>query len=224
MIGSSAQRGYRRSLSNCRRFDYLSWVTPMTTLGRIGKRIGDKLGELTAGKIAAALGIAAAAVWAWLWYHFDPNFSYKTQPAPQDLQFVSLSQILNQIEKDSHVDCGGDWGSRIAWIGLRKCYTFTFDPPPTYQMNICTHDQRTAEISTPDQLLAVRYFENRFTPLQCFKVAQRGDTNSYDIAPGKDTRFRKVQFSSDNPQDTAFCGCSDDEVREIARTIGATLP
>jgi len=200
----------------------------MTTLGRIGERIGDKLGELTAGKIAAgivtALGIAAAAVWAWLWHHFDPNFSYDTQPAALGSQFVSLSQILNQIEKDSHVYCGGDWGARIAWIGLRKCYTFTFDPPPTYRMNICTHDQRTAEISTPDQLLAVRYFENRFTPLQCFKVAQRGDTSSYVIAPGKDTRFRKVQFSTDIPQDTAFCGCSDDEVREIAQAIGATLP
>jgi hypothetical protein len=200
----------------------------MTILGRIGERIGDKLGELTAGKIAAgivaALGIAVAAGWAWLWHHFDPNFSYDAKPAAVGSQFVSLSQILNQIEKDSHVDCGGDWGSRIAWIGLRKCYTFTFDPPPTYRMNICTHDQRTAEISTPDQLLAARYFENRFTPLQCFKVAQTGDTNSYVIAPGRDTRFRKVQFSTDIPQDTAFCGCSDDEVREIAQAIGATLP
>jgi len=200
----------------------------MITLGKIGERIGDKLGELTAGKIAAGivtgLGVADAAGWAWLWHHFDPSFSYNAQPAALSSQFVSLSQILNQIEKDSHVYCGGDWGSRIAWIGLRKCYTFTFDPLPTYRMNICTHDQRTADITTPDQLFAVRYFENTFTPLECFKVAQRSDINSYVITPGKDTRFRKVQFSTDIPQDTAFCGCSDDEVKEIAQAIGATLP
>ena len=91
-------------------------------------------------------------------------------------------------------------------------------------MNICTHDQRTAEISTADQLLAARYFENRFAPLQCFKVAQRGDTNSYVVTPGDGTHFRKVQFSTDVAQDTAFCGCSDDEVKEIAQAIGATLP
>ena len=75
----------------------------MTTLGKIGERIGDKLGELSAGKIVtgiiAALAIPAAAVWAWLWLHFDPNFSYEAQPAALRSQFVSLSQILNQIEK-----------------------------------------------------------------------------------------------------------------------------
>jgi hypothetical protein len=182
------------------------------------------LQEKTAAWILAGLSTAIGLAWLWAWTRFDPNFDYQAQPSGTSSQFVFLSQILNQIEKDSHVYCGQDWSSRIAWIGWRRCYKFSFAPPSTYRMAVCTHDQRSLRVHTPDQLQAVRYFENRFPSAECLKIVRRSDNDSYSIVPGKDAQFRRVQFPNDLPQDTGFCGCSDDEVKEIARAIGATLP
>jgi hypothetical protein len=196
----------------------------MSLATRILRRILQSLQEKTAAWILSGLGVVAGIVWVWVWTRFDPNFDYQAQPSGTSAQFVFLSQILSQIEKDSHVYCGQDWSSRVAWVGLRTCYNLSFNPPSTYRMAICTHDQRTLRVRTPDQLQAVRYFENRFPSLECLKIVQRSDKNSYSVVPGKNTKFRMLKFPNDLPQETGFCGCSDDEVEEIAKASGATLP
>jgi hypothetical protein len=136
---------------------------------------------------------------------------------------VGLSQVLNKIEKDSRVYCTGGWDERIARIGLRTCYHFSFKPTAVYRMYICPRDERTIEVTTSDQLVALRTFETAFESLACFRTTSQTH-DAYDIVPGKNTHFRAMQFQSRPAQDTAFCGCSDVEEKEIARVIGATLP
>src|SRR5216684_4186887 len=146
------------------------------------RRVLRNLQEKTGAWILAGLGTAIGVAWLWVWTRFDPNFDYQAQPSGTSAQFVFLSQILSQLEKDSRVYCGQDWSLRVR---------------------------------TPDQLQALRYFENRFPSLECLKIVQRSDKNSYSIVPGKNTQFRTLQFPNDLPQETGFCGCSNDEVNEI---------
>jgi hypothetical protein len=73
------------------------------------RRILRSLQEKTGAWILAGLGTATGVAWLWVWTRFDPNFDYQAQPSGTSAQFVFLSQILSQLEKDSHV---------ILWPGL----------------------------------------------------------------------------------------------------------
>lgn len=136
---------------------------------------------------------------------------------------VGLGQVLNQIDKDSQLYCTGGWDQRVAEFGLRKCYRFLFEPQETYRMTVCTHDERTIGLATTDQLLAFQYFERAFHPRQCLAVLPRPGTNEYVVRMGKDARPVELQFSSDPPQSTPFCGCSDQEIDAIASSMGAKV-
>lgn len=169
------------------------------------RRVLRGLQEKTGAWILAGLGTATGVAWLWVWTRFDPNFDYQAPPSGTSAQFVFLSQILSQIEKDSHVYCGQDWSSRVAWLGLRSCYNFNFDPSSTYRIAICTHDQRNLRIRTPDQLQALRYFENRFPSLECLKIVQRSDKNSTASFLERIRNFGRCSFptTSRKRQDSA---------------------
>jgi hypothetical protein len=189
-------------------------------MNRLGD-FGAKVGKID---VVRACGLALLLLaWGWIWNNVNPRFDYTAEPSGLGSNFISLSQIFSQIDKDSRLYCSGGWDQRLGRFGLRKCYNFSFVPPVTYKMTICTHDERTAQVETSDQLVAIRYFEKRFAPLECFLSVRKGDTQDYNIAPGKDSHFRNVQFPNDAPQAVAFCGCSADEEKEIASAIGATL-
>jgi hypothetical protein len=187
---------------------------------KLAKFLLDHIGKA----IGAAIVVALGAAWTWAYTQFNPTFDYAATPSSNKSQFVSLAQILNQIEKDSHVSCGGGLSQRIGSLGLRKCYKFSFAPVSLYRMSICTHDQRSHSISTSDQLSALRYFEGRFAPNECFRIISSASENEYQIAAGKDLQFRKVQFASDPPVEQGFCGCSGHEINEVVRTMGGKLP
>src|SRR5262245_15501420 len=116
----------------------------MSLAARIFRGLLRSVRAKTAAWILAGLGTAAGVAWLWIWTRFDPSFGYHAPPSGTSSQFAFLSNVFNQIEKDSHVYCGGDWSSRVARVGLRNCYSLSFDPPSTYRMAVCTHDQRTA--------------------------------------------------------------------------------
>lgn len=201
----------------------------MSVFGKLGEKIGDKIAETTISKIVRAVSLGVLAMlgtgWLWIWHHFDPEFDYGAQPSMLSSHFVSLAPILNQIEKDSHVYCNGGWDQRLGWLGLRRCYNLKFVPPTIYNITVCTHSQLTAKTKGPDQLVALQYFEQRYMPLECFRSVQsKQQPTNYDIAPGKDVHFRGMQFANSPPEPVAFCGCSESEEQDIARTIGATLP
>jgi hypothetical protein len=185
------------------------------------------IGKTVIGQIVRAVGVGLLAMigagWGWIWMHFNPSFDYSAPTSSLASHFVSLGDVLNKIDKDSRVYCTGGLEERLARIGLRSCHRFFFTPPGLYRMTICTHDERTAEYHSPNQFKAITYFEKTYSPLECFRVVQRAATDDYDIVQGKDPQFRKLQFAADPPRDEGFCGCSDDEVKEIARTIGAVL-
>src|ERR1700674_5428414 len=199
----------------------------MAWLGDRAKEAGNKIGEFitehTKKAIAAAVLALLSAGWLYILKHFNPQFHYTAPASSIASHFVALGQILNKIDKDSRVYCTGGWDERLARGGLRKCYHFSFKPTAVYRMYTCTHDQRTTEVTTSDQLVALRTFETSFAPLACFRVTPQAQ-NGYDIVPGKDTHFRPMQLSNEAAEDAAFCGWSDDEEKEIARVIGATLP
>jgi hypothetical protein len=135
---------------------------------------------------------------------------------------VSIAQIFNQIEKDARVYCSGGWDERFSWIGQRNCYKFKFSPLAIVRLTICTRDDRVAQITTSDQLMAVRFFQDRYGSLECFRILSRGGY-AYEITEGRDAIRKRLQFSSDAPQEEAFCGCNEDEIKEIAKVSGATL-
>jgi hypothetical protein len=196
-------------------------------VGDLAKKIGDKVSEAMATNIAKVVGggilIMLGAGWLWVWHHFNPQFDYRAEPSALSSHFVSLGQILNQIEKDSHVYCSGGWDQRLGWLGMRRCYRFTFVPLAIYKTTVCTHDQRTAQIRTTDQLIALQYFQHRFGQLECFRTLQQNDPVSYNITAGKDSQLRRLQFPNEPAQEVPFCGCTEDEEQEIARAIGALL-
>ena len=200
----------------------------MSFLGNLGNKIGDKVSDVIANNIAKVVGggiiVMLGAGWLWVWHHFNPQFDYRAEPSALSSHFVSLGQILNQVEKDSHVYCSGGWDQHLGRLGLRQCYHFTFVPPAIYKTTVCTHDQRTAQIITPDQLIALQYFQHRFVQLECLRTVQQRDSVSYNVTAGKDTHLRRLQFPNDSAQEVAFCGCTDEEEQEIARTMGALLP
>ena len=175
-------------------------------------------GKVVGAGILTALGVA----WVWLWHHFNPQFEYRAPPSALPSHFVSLGQILNQIDKDSHLYCTGGWDQRLAKIGLRACYHFSFVPAYVYNMMICTHDQRTAEVSTSDQLIALQYFEGAFRPLACFSVTKKVGNDDYDIGLGKDANVRSITYRDGSTQQSVFCGCDDHEVDDVAKIMGAT--
>lgn len=192
----------------------------------------NKIGEVAAaiGKfvlehIGKAIGVFAVSVlaggWTWAYLQFNPSFSYGVFPSSDSTKFVSLTQILNQIEKDSHFSCSGGWSQRIGFIGLRKCYKFTFAPISTYRIIVCTHDQRSHSVSSSDQLFALRFFQERFSPLECYRTASDNGESSYKVTLGKDSQLRRIQFANDPPEDQYFCGCGEGEIRAIIRAIGA---
>ena len=191
--------------------------------------ISDLFSNATIGQIAkgvsAGILVMLGGAWTWIWFHFNPQFDYTAKPSDLSSQPVGLAEILSRIEKDTHVYCTGGLDQRLARIGLRTCYRFTFKPATTYDMTVCTHDQRTGQISTSDQFQALNYFEKRYTPRECFRsVALVGEEHAFEIVPGKDSHFRSIQYLNQPAQDAAFCGCSENEEKEIARMSGATLP
>ena len=197
----------------------------MSWLGEFAKKIADKIAEGIADNLKKAIGAAVltllGAGWLYIWNHFNPLFTYAAQPSSLASHFVGLGQVLNQIDKDSRIYCSGGWDQRIARIGLRSCYRFSFNPTPIYRLYICTHDQRTSQVTTSDQLVALRFFETRFSPLDCLHITPQTQ-DSYEVVPGKDTQFKTVQFSNAAAEQMAFCGCSDDEQNEIAGVISGT--
>jgi hypothetical protein len=199
----------------------------MSWLGDRLKDAWDKVGTVIVGNVKTAISAGVltllGAGWLYIWSHFNPLFSYTVQPSSVASHFIALGQILNKIDRDSGVYCSGGWDERFARVGLRKCYHFSFNPTAVYRMYVCTHDQRTTEVTTSDQLVALRTFETRFAPLACFRVSPQAQ-GSYKIDPGNDTHFRAIQFSSEPAEVMAFCGCSNDEVNDIVRIIGAAPP
>lgn len=178
--------------------------------------------QVTAG-IVAAICVAGSLAWTCVRHHVNPQFEYQAQPSSLPSHFVGLGQVLNQIDKDSQLYCSGGWDQRLAEFGQRKCYRFRFDPPEAYRMSVCTHDEKTISVATTDQLLALQYFERAFQPRECFAIFPRPGTNEYVVRLGKDAKLVKLQFASDAPQSTAFCGCSTSDVAAIALTVGAKL-
>jgi hypothetical protein len=76
-------------------------------------KIKDKAKKFGADKIRAGIvaGIVAmiAGGWAYVWQHFNPQFTYRAPPAGVSSGYVGLAQVLNQIEKDTHRYCSGGW-------------------------------------------------------------------------------------------------------------------
>src|SRR6266536_1373935 len=198
--------------------------TPIAARGLSSLRIGlsPPLSQIVCRSVGR-LRLARAAAADQLVHAKARPAHHQARQCGKNRRRVSLAQIFNQLDKDSRLYCSGGWDQRIGRLGFRKCYRFSFSPVPVYNMTICAHDQRTAQFATSDQLLALQYFEQRFSPLECFKSVRRG-ANDYDIVPGKDSHFRTLQFSGSNPQDVAFCGCSAKEEQEIATAIGARFP
>lgn len=199
----------------------MSWIGDLAKQG--AEKAADFLVDNIKKAIAAGVLAIVTAAGLYVWKHFNPTFQYAATPSSTGSHFVGLAQVLNQIEKDSHVYCSGGWDQRLAWLGWRTCYHFTFNPNAIYRLYVCSHGERSVEISTSDQLLALQTFERAYAPLACFKVSPKG-ANAYEIAQEKDLTFRPMSFANQPAEPTAFCGCSDQEQREIASTIGATLP
>jgi hypothetical protein len=197
---------------------------PDKFVGKIASGLGKFLLDHIGKAIGAAVALALVGAWTWTYTQFNPTFDYTAIPSSNKSEFVSLGQILNQIERDSHVSCNGGWSQRIGAFGLRKCYKFGFVPVSLYRVTVCSHDQRSHSISTSDQLAALRYFQSRFPAYECFRIASGNAENGYQIAPGKDLQFRKVQFANDPIEEHGFCGCSGSEINEIVRTMGGKLP
>ncbi|MBS0248435.1 MAG: hypothetical protein JSR61_17605 [Proteobacteria bacterium] len=198
----------------------------MSRLGDFAKKATDGAGAWLEDNVKKAIGAAVltllGAGWIWVWSHFNPLFHYSVMTSSVSSHFVALAQILNQIDKDSKVYCTGGWDERFARIGLRKCYNFSFKPIASYRLTSCTRDQRTIELTTTDQLLALQTFDTALRPLRCLTITSKG-ANSYEIGQGKDADFRSIQFPNSPAQEMLFCGCSNREVTEIARVLGAKL-
>jgi hypothetical protein len=199
----------------------------MGWFGDLAKQGADSAGAFIADNLKKAIGAAVLALltaaWLYLWAHFNPQFRYAVPLSSSGAShFVSLAQALNQIDKDSHVYCSGGWDERIARFALRKCYHFSFSPIAVYRLFVCSHDQRTVEVTTSDQLVALQTFRSAFKPLACFQITPKGQ-DDYEVVPGSNIHFRPLQFAGEPAQDTAFCGCTDREESEIARLMGATL-
>ena len=106
---------------------------------------------------------------------------------------------------------------------MRTCYRFHFEPPGGYRLNVCMQDPKTIGVVTTDQLLALQYFERAFRPRDCFSAVPERGMNDYVVRIGKDAKVVNLQFANDASQPTAFCGCSDPEIRAIAVVMGAKL-
>jgi hypothetical protein len=198
-------------------------VPDLTTKIRswVSARIAAATTKQLIGGVVAALGVAGGVAWTWVWHHVNPQFEYQASPSSVPSHFVGLGQVLNQIDKDSRVYCTGGLDQRLAEFGLRKCYRFRFEPREAYRMMVCARDERTIGIATTDQLLALRHFEAAFRPLECLKLVPQPGTTEFIVRLGKDATLVRLQFASDTPQSTPFCGCSPSDVGAIARTIGA---
>jgi hypothetical protein len=160
--------------------------------------------EVTA---ALATGVVAAlgAGWLWIWQHVNPQFDYMARPAeiasdgsnrsPPTISpgrhWFGLGQIIKQIDDDSRVYCTGGWDQRLGWVGLRACYRFQFTPVDVIKLYVCATDPRSANFSTTDQFLALRFFKTRFAPTECIKITRTGP-EAYEITPGKDARPRVI--------------------------------
>jgi len=194
---------------------------------RIRNWIAARLAAATVKQVATgivgALCVAASLGWAWLWHRVNPQFEYQAYPSSLPAHQVGLGQVLNQIDKDSQLYCTGGWDQRVAEFALRKCYRFRFEPKETYRMTVCTHDEKTVGVATTDQLLALQYFERAFRPRECFAIIPPSAAGEYSVRMGKDARLVDLQFASDAPQSTPFCGCSGSEIADIATSMGAKL-
>lgn len=173
--------------------------------------------------VVAAIGVAGGLAWSWVWHHVNPQFAYEARPSSVASHFVGMGQVLNQIDKDTQLYCTGGWDQRLAEFALRRCYRFQFEPSAAYRMMVCTHDEKTLAVSTSDQLVALQYFEQAFRPRECFHVLPQAGKNDYVVRMGKDGKLAELQFTSGAPQTTAFCGCSDSEVSEVALALGAKV-
>jgi hypothetical protein len=190
----------------------------------IASGLGNFLLNHVGKAIGAAVVLALGGAWTWAYTQFNPTFNYTAIPSSNKSAFVSLAQILNQIEKDSHFSCSGGLSQGLGAVGLRNCYKFGFAPVSLYRITVCAHDQRSHSISTSDQLAALRYFQGRFSPSECFRIASDAAEYEYQITPGKDFQSRKVQFANGPPEEQGFCGCSGPEIDEVVRTMGGKLP
>jgi hypothetical protein len=191
--------------------------------GWIAARLAAATVKQVVAGVVTAIGVAGGLAWTWVWHHVNPQFEYQARPSSLPSHFVALAQVLNQIDKDSQSYCTGGWDQRVAEFALRKCYRFRFEPPETYRMTVCTHDQRTVGVGTSDQLLALQHFERAFKPRECFAIHSQPGTNEHTVRLGKDAKLVKMQYANDPPQSAPFCGCSDPEVAAIAKTVGADL-
>jgi len=178
--------------------------------------------QVVAG-VVAAIGVAAGLAWAWVWHHVNPQFDYHAPPSALSSHFVGLTQALSQIERDSRLYCTGGWDERMARIGLRRCYRIRFEPRELYRMTVCTHDERSLDIVTSDQLLALQYFARAVAPNQCLAAHAEGGPDEVVVRQGSSVGFVNLQYAGEAPQPTAFCGCSSDEIAQIAGTSGATI-
>lgn len=193
--------------------------------------------EHVAEALAAGAVAALGAGWLIIWQHVNPQFTYAAWPAEiandgsnrgssaisAGRHWFGLGQIIKQIDEDTRVYCSGGWDQRLSRVGLRACYSFQFVPVDLTKLHVCASDHRSAAFSTTDQLLALRFFEKRFAPLECIKITHTG-SEAYEITPGRDAYPRVIQHGNSAPQIDYFCACSDAEIRQIASTSGARLP
>lgn len=197
----------------------------MSLLGNFAQKIGDKITETIGGKLATA--ISAAVITAlgcagfWLYNRLNPEFTYDATPSSGASHFVGLANVLKQIDKDSRVYCNGGWDQRIANFALRRCYDLTFVPQIAYLTYVCSPDPGGLKVSTSDQLTALRRIERKYDG--CLAVSQGKSENEYVIRPGPRSVERTVQFGTAAADKSFFCGCSPDDEKEIATTIGATI-
>jgi len=191
-----------------------------TALGKLFEKVGDKLGEITAGKVIAAMGAATTAAGLWVWHHVNPEFSYKAAPSGAS-QRVSLAQVLSQLDRDSQVYCTGGWDQRIANAAWRSCWQIEYAPVDTLRTTVCTRDPRAADIATTDQRVGLRFFVERYAPLQCFALDETRPPR-LKLTPGAGSHAVALRFAG-QPSTERFCGCSDTEIAEAATAMGATV-
>lgn len=197
----------------------------MSFLGSVAKKVGDKITDTIGDKIAAAIGGAVVVllglVGLWLYNRMNPEFTYAAEPSSGASHFVGLANVLKQIDKDSHVYCSGGWDQRIAHLALRRCYEFSFLPEVVYSTYACSADPAAITVSTSDQLVALRRFEARFQG--CLVVSPGNSETSYVVSPGARSSERSVQFGTAPADKSYFCGCSADDEKDIATSIGAKI-